>query len=94
MKIKILSSAYKHFTRYFLKILNLFFKISTNFLYEKEEEKFMARIIEGKRRVIRMTVNDVMAVIRQYQFISRFAQNYSHTRELLAKADFCLPEDV
>lgn len=54
----------------------------------------MARIIEGKRRVIRMTVNDVMSVIRQYQFISRFAQNYSHTRELLAKADFCLPEDV
>jgi len=54
----------------------------------------MARIIEGKRRMVIMSVDDVIAVIRQYQKISESAVNYEHTRELLAKSPFYLPEDI
>ncbi len=54
----------------------------------------MARIIEGQRRLIKMSANDVMAVVRQYQFIVKNSINYQHTRELLENADFYLPEDI
>lgn len=54
----------------------------------------MARIIEGKRRLIKMNANDVMAVVRHYQFVVKNSINYEHTRELLNNADFYIPEDV
>lgn len=53
----------------------------------------MARIIEGERRIIRMSVDDVISIVREYQKITRNACCYEHTRELLAKADFYIPED-
>ena len=53
----------------------------------------MARIIEGERRIIKMSVDDVLAIVREYQVITRGACCYEHTRELLAKANFYVPED-
>lgn len=54
----------------------------------------MARIIEGERRIIKMSVDDVINIVREYQLITHNSCCYEHTRELLAKADFFVPEDV
>ena len=54
----------------------------------------MARIIEGKRRIIKMSVDDVLNIVREYQQITRNSCCYEHTRELLKKATFFVPEDV
>ena len=54
---------------------------------------FMARIIEGERRLIKMSVDDVISIVREYQQICKNSCCYEHTRELLAKADFYIPED-
>ncbi len=53
----------------------------------------MARIIEGKRRLIKMSVDDVLNIVREYQQICRNSCCYEHTRELLERADFYIPED-
>ncbi len=53
----------------------------------------MARIIENERRIIKMSVDDVLNIVRQYQTICRSSCCYEHTRELLGKADFYIPED-
>lgn len=54
----------------------------------------MARIIEGERRLIKMSVDDVINVVREYLQITHDSCCYDHTRELLSKSDFYLPEDV
>lgn len=54
----------------------------------------MARIIEGKRRLVKMSTEDVIAVVRQYQNVVKNPINYEHTIELLAKSNFYLPEDI
>lgn len=54
----------------------------------------MARIIEGKRRIIKMSVEDVLNIIREYQQITRNACCYEHVRELLEKSEFYIPEEV
>lgn len=54
----------------------------------------MARIIEGERRIIKMSVDDVINIVREYQQITHSSYCYEHTRELLAQADFFVPEDV
>ena len=53
----------------------------------------MARIIEGERRIIKMSVDDVLSIVREYQTVTRGSCCYEHTRELLAKTDFYVPED-
>ncbi len=53
----------------------------------------MARIIEGERRIIKMSVDDIISIVQEYQNVTRNSCCYEHTRELLAKADFYLPED-
>ena len=53
----------------------------------------MARIIEGQRRIIKMTTDDVLAIIRQYQQITHNACCYEHLREILDRTDFYIPED-
>lgn len=53
----------------------------------------MARIIEGERRLIKMSVDDVISIVREYQKITYKSCCYEHTRELLANADFYIPED-
>ena len=54
----------------------------------------MARIIEGKRRIIKMSIEDVLNVVREYQQATRHACCYEHVREILSKTNFYLPEDV
>ncbi len=53
----------------------------------------MARIIEGERRLIKMSVDDVISIVREYQRICKNSCCYEHTRELLSKADFYIPEE-
>ncbi len=53
----------------------------------------MARIIEGKRRIVQMSVDDVLNIVREYQQITKDSCCYEHTRELLSKAAFFVPED-
>ena len=54
----------------------------------------MARIIDGSRRIIKMSVDDVLNIVREFQIITQGSCCYEHTRELLEKADFFVPEDV
>ncbi len=53
----------------------------------------MARIIEGERRIIKMSVDDVISIVQEYQAVTKNSCCYEHTRELLAKANFFIPED-
>lgn len=53
----------------------------------------MAIIIEGKRRIIKMSVDDVINIVREYQTVTRNACCYEHTRELLSKTAFYIPEE-
>lgn len=54
----------------------------------------MARIIEGERRIIQISVDDVIAIVKSYQTITRKACCYEHARELLEKEKFYIPEDI
>ncbi len=54
----------------------------------------MARIIEGQRRLIKMSVDDVLNIVREYQQITHNACCYEHIREILHNTDFYIPEDV
>lgn len=54
----------------------------------------MATIIEGQRRIIKMSVDDILNIVREYQIITQKSCCYEHTRELLEKAAFFVPEDV
>ncbi len=54
----------------------------------------MAKIINGKRRIIKLTTDDVLNIIRQYQVLTNKSCCYEHTRELLEKSPMFLPEEV
>lgn len=54
----------------------------------------MARIIEGERRIIKMSVDDILNIVREYQVICQNSCCYEHTRELLEKKDIYIPEDI
>ena len=54
----------------------------------------MARIIEGKRRLIKISVDDILNIVREYQIISKNSCCYEHTRELLSKINLYIPEDI
>ena len=53
----------------------------------------MARIIEGKRRIIKLSVDDVLSIVRNYQQITHRACCYEHIRELLKNNNFFIPEE-
>lgn len=53
----------------------------------------MARIIEGERRLIKMSVDDIINIVREYQNIVQKSCCYEHTRELLSKSAIYIPED-
>lgn len=53
----------------------------------------MAKIIEGQRRIIRLSTDDVLDIIRQYQQLTHKSCCYEHTREILEKSPFYIPED-
>ena len=54
----------------------------------------MARIIEGNRRIIQVSVDDIIAIVKSYQQITHNAHNYEHARKLLEKEKFYIPEDI
>ena len=53
----------------------------------------MARIIESERRIIKLSVEDVLSIVREYQNCTKGACCYDHVREILAKQNFYIPED-
>ena len=54
----------------------------------------MAKIIEGQRRIIRLSTEDVLNIIREYQQLTRKSCCYEHTREILKKNPLFIPEEV
>ncbi|MDY6311313.1 MAG: hypothetical protein SPL73_08365 [Cyanobacteriota bacterium] len=54
----------------------------------------MASIIESKRRIIKLSVDDVLNIVREYQKLTHESCCYEHTREILAKHSLFIPEDV
>lgn len=56
----------------------------------------MAKIIENKRgrRLIRLSTDDVISVVREYQNTVVKAGSYSEIRQKLDSAEMYLPEDV
>lgn len=53
----------------------------------------MARIIESKRRIVKLSVDDVLSIVRKYQRITNGSCCYEHLRELLKQSEFYVPED-
>lgn len=54
----------------------------------------MAKIIEGQRRIIKLSVDDVINIIKEYQQLTRESCCYEHTREILGKNHFYIPEEI
>ncbi|MBR6163431.1 hypothetical protein IKQ26_06050 [bacterium] len=56
----------------------------------------MAKIIENKkgRRLISLTTDDVISIVREYQNAVLGIKKYSEIREELDKRDFYLPEEI
>ena len=69
---------------------------NTSEILEKEERKcfFMAKIIENERRIVKLSVDDVLNIVREYQRLTRKSCCYNHTREILAQNNIYIPEDV
>jgi len=54
----------------------------------------MAKVIENKRRMIRLSVDDVLNIVREYQRLTAGKSCcYEHTREILLKNPMFIPED-
>lgn len=53
----------------------------------------MAEIIEGKRRIVRLSVDDVLNIVREYQQLTKKSCCYEHTREILTKTPLFIPEE-
>lgn len=57
----------------------------------------MARIIEsafGGRRTVKLSTDDVISVVREYQNIIRKKTDYIQTRDILEDTVIYLPEDI
>lgn len=56
----------------------------------------MAKIIENKRgrRMVEMSVDDIISVVREYQRIVKSPKTYAGIRSTLQQASMYLPEDV
>lgn len=56
----------------------------------------MAKIIDvnSKRRMVKMSVDDVLCVVSQYQTLVSSKCNYDEIRTLLSQNTFYLPEDL
>ncbi|MBQ8458741.1 hypothetical protein IJ541_01410 [bacterium] len=52
----------------------------------------MAKIIEGQRRLIRLTTDDIINIVREYQRLTKKSCCYEHTREILTKNPMYIPE--
>lgn len=56
----------------------------------------MAKIIENScgRRMVKMSVDDIISVVREYQRIVQNPKTYEGIRMILAQASMYLPEDL
>ncbi len=57
----------------------------------------MARIIEnidGKRKIIKLSSDDIISVVREYQNITYKCQTRSEIRSALADSVIYLPEEI
>ena len=54
----------------------------------------MASIIESERRIIKLSVDDILNIVREYQKLTQESCCYEHTREILQKSPFYIPEDL
>lgn len=56
----------------------------------------MAVIIENstKRRMIRLSIDDVLSIVQQYQIITRGHKEAPIVRDLIKNAGFYIPEDL
>jgi len=54
----------------------------------------MAKVVDGKRRIIRLSADDVLNIVRQYQCLTYKSCCYEHTRELLDRNPVFIPEDL
>lgn len=57
----------------------------------------MARIIEnetGSRRIIKMSSEDVINIVREYQRHVLYKRDYEEIRDILEDCVFFVPEDV
>ncbi len=56
----------------------------------------MAKIIneECKRRLIRLSTNDVINIVREYQVITYGMHSYDEIRDVLGAQDLYVPEDL
>lgn len=59
----------------------------------KRKELIMATIIESNRRLIKLSVDDVLNIVREYQQLTHDSCCYEHTREILSHNALYLPED-
>ena len=58
----------------------------------KKRGELMAKILEGKRRIIRLTTDEILNIIREYQQLTKKSCCYDHTREILNKNTIYIPE--
>jgi len=56
----------------------------------------MAKIIENEtgRRIVKMSVDDIICVVREYQRVIKNPKTYEGIRMILAQACMYLPEDI
>lgn len=56
----------------------------------------MARIIENKkgRRLVKMSVDDILSVVREYQRVVKSPKTYEGIRLILSQSSMYLPEDI
>lgn len=56
----------------------------------------MAKIIENysKRRTIKLSVDDIISIIQQYQTVTRGYKDAPVVRDILKNSNFYLPEDI
>lgn len=61
-----------------------------------ERGNVMAKIIENEsgRRIVRMSVDDIISVVREYQRIVQNPKTYEGIRTILSQACMYLPEEV
>ena len=54
----------------------------------------MARIIEGERRIIQVSTDDIISIVKHYQHIIKGVHNYEQIRILLNNNKLYIPEDI
>lgn len=56
----------------------------------------MAKIIENSqgRRIVKMSVDDIISVVREYQRMIKHPATYDAIRNILSQASMYLPEDL